>query len=302
MFVLVNLGFVLQVACLYWLQSVDEIKKNWNAYRCNPMYMPLSDNIRDDFTYCVQNSQKDMMGYLLQPLTYITGALTDAGAQMSGDINGLRGMLSTVRDFVAGIVDQVMGVFLNLIIEFQRIVIGIKDIVGKLVGSMMVLMYIMDGSVKTMQSAVAGPPGQLVTALSSSHCFAPATYVQLLDGRIQYMGDLSPGAQLADGSVVRAVMRVVNDNTESVYSLPGGVMGEPVHVTGSHLVWDPASGGGTYVRVRDLEGVIETLDADVPHFVCLITDTHHIRLGEQLFWDWEDHLAPTATTVHEKCD
>ena len=51
---------------------------------------------------------------------------------------------------------MIMGVFLNLIIEFQKIIIGIRDLVGKVAGIMATLLYIMDGSIKTIKSVVEG--------------------------------------------------------------------------------------------------------------------------------------------------
>ena len=56
-FALVNFLIMGYIVCLYYLTSLQEIKANWPLYRCNPMYMPLSDNIEQDFTYCVQNMQ-----------------------------------------------------------------------------------------------------------------------------------------------------------------------------------------------------------------------------------------------------
>jgi hypothetical protein len=71
-FIYINLAFVAQVVAMYYFTAVQQIKDNWPKYRCNPMYMPLSDDIQKDFVYCIQSMQTNYMGYLLQPLTYIT--------------------------------------------------------------------------------------------------------------------------------------------------------------------------------------------------------------------------------------
>ena len=75
-FIYINLAFVAQVVAIYYFTSVKQIKDNWPKYRCNPMYMPLSDDIQSDFVYCIQSMQTNYMGYLLQPLTYITSNLS----------------------------------------------------------------------------------------------------------------------------------------------------------------------------------------------------------------------------------
>ena len=94
-FIYVNLGFFAQVLALYYFSSVAEIKKNWPLYRCNPLYMPLSDNIEQDFTYCVQNTQQSFMGFILQPLEYITSNLSQMGGELFNNVNSARGMIST---------------------------------------------------------------------------------------------------------------------------------------------------------------------------------------------------------------
>ena len=46
-FIYVNLGFVAQIFVMYYFSAVAEIKNNWPKYRCNPMFMPLSDILPD---------------------------------------------------------------------------------------------------------------------------------------------------------------------------------------------------------------------------------------------------------------
>jgi len=54
-FFYVNLAFILQFIFIYYFIALSDVKKNWAKYRCNPMYMPFSDNVKEDFIYCVQN-------------------------------------------------------------------------------------------------------------------------------------------------------------------------------------------------------------------------------------------------------
>ena len=121
----VNLGFIAQIAIMMYFRSILEIKKNWPVYRCNPPFWIFSENISEDFTYCVQNTQMNMMGYLLQPLNYMVSSLTSIGGQFNESINSIRMMFSSIRGFVSDIIQNVFGVFLNLIVEFQKIIISI---------------------------------------------------------------------------------------------------------------------------------------------------------------------------------
>jgi hypothetical protein len=285
-FVYVNLAFVAQIAALYYFTTLTDIKNNWPKYRCNPMFMPLSDNIEQDFTYCVQNMQTNFMGYLLQPLTYITSNLSTMGGEFTDSINFIRVMLSNIRTFITSIIESVMGVFLNLITEFQKITISIKDLIGKLIGVMVTIMYIMDGSIKTMQSTWNGPPGQMVRNLG--HCFHPKTLVKLQNGEKKYIKDVRPGDVLENGAVVKATMKVENKiKGEELMVFEGaGLDGEDIYVTGSHYVLNDAT--GSYVKVCDHSSAKTQVKKRTKWFSCLITSDHTISVGKHIFWDWED--------------
>jgi len=288
-FLYVNLAFAIYIAGVFYYSQIAEIKANWPLYRCNPMYMFLADDIEQNFTYCIQTMQTSFMGTLLAPLTYITGTL---GTQLGGfmnDIQNIRAMFNKIRTFFSSIIESVFGVFLNLIIEFQRITIGIKDLIGKTIGIMVSLMYVMDGSIKTMNSTWNGPPGQLVRALGK--CFHPFTKLKLKNGNIKCMKDVDLGDILEDGSVIESVLKIDNKkNPIDFYEIPGGVNGENILVTGSHLVFDRTI--NDFIKVEDYR-IARKTNITYDWFSCLITNTHKIPIGKELFWDWEDHFVKT---------
>ena len=279
----VTLGFLAQIMVMVYVRSAQDVKENWPLYRCNPPYWIFSDDISQDFNYCVQTTQMNMMGYLLQPMNYMVGSLASMNGELGSSLNGVREMISGIRGFVSNIIESVFGVFLNLVVEFQKMVISIKDLVGKIIGIMVTFMFILDGSLKTMQSSWSGPPGQLVKAIGS--CFHPTTLVQLADGSVCEMQKLPLGAVLADGGRVFSVMRIANMQNELLYEMKGGVGGVSVYVTGSHFVFDEVS--QRWCPVRDHpKAVLTTICLD--EFTCLITTNRRIPIGDFVFWDWED--------------
>ena len=285
-FIYINLAFVAQVAAIYYFISVQQIKDNWPKYRCNPMYMPLSDDIQKDFVYCVQNMQTNYMGYLLQPLTYITSNLSAMGAGFVNSIDSVRVMMSNIRSFLTTITQGIFGVFLNIIISFQKIMISIKDLVGKMIGVMVAMMYIMDGSLKTINSSWNGPPGQMVRTIAK--CFHPDTKIKLNDGTIKMMKDLNLGDVLENGVKIMATMQLENaSGEEKLYKLEKmGVDGDDIYVTGKHMVYSEKE--GKYIHVKDFTGAVEQDEVKSEWFSCLITYNHTIPIGQLVFWDWED--------------
>lgn len=280
----VNLGFVAQISAMMYFKSALEIKENWPKYRCNPPYWVFSENISEDFTYCVQNTQMNMMGSLLQPLNYMVSSLTSIGGEFAESINKIRVMFSSIRNFVSEIIENVFGVFLNLIIAFQKILISIKDMVGKMVGIVVTIMYVLDGSIKTMQSAWNGPPGQLVKAIGS--CFHPNTIITLANGKKYTMENIPLGSELTDGGKVFAVLKVDNTKKEPLYKIKGKSEDEDILVTGEHFIFDKET--NKWIQVKDYKKSTIQKELIIPYFSCLITTNRRIPIDNELFWDWED--------------
>jgi hypothetical protein len=286
-FIYVNLAFILLIALVFYYSSVAEIKQNWAQYRCNPMYMPLSDNIEQDFQYCIQNTQMNFMGYILQPLTFLTSNLNANAASSMTEINNIRGMFDKVRTFLSTIVQSIFGVFFNLIIEFQKVTISIKDLMGKTIGILTTVLYMMDGSVKTMNSTWNGPPGQLVKSLGK--CFHPKTLIHLKNNMIVPIDAIKLDDILLTGEKVIGILRFSNKeddaNYEELYELDC-VSGEKIYITGSHYVYDDKQ--NKFVEIKKFSQAHKYPQIKTDLLYCLITDTHKIHIGGFTFWDYDD--------------
>jgi hypothetical protein len=265
-----------------YFRSALEIKENWVKYRCNPSYWVFSENISEDFTYCVQNTQMNMMGYLLQPINYMITSLTSIGGGFAESINNVRVMFSSIRNFVSDIIQNVFGVFLNMIVEFQKIIISIKDMVGKMIGIVVTIMYVLDGSIKTMNSAWAGPAGQMVRSIGS--CFHPKTTLTLEDGRMFAMENVPLGSVLKGGGKVFAVLRIDNGKKEPLYKIQTNK--QDILVTGEHYVFNKDD--TKWTQVKDYHKAIIQPELILEEFSCIITTNGRILIGNELFWDWED--------------
>jgi len=297
-FIYVNLGFIAQIAVMMYFKSILEIKANWPQYRCNPTYWIFSDNITQDFNYCIQNTQMNMMGYLLQPMNYLLSSVSNMGSGFNDSINNIRNMLSFIRNFVSNIIQSVFGVFLNLIIEFQKMIISIKDMVGKMIGIVITIMYVLDGSIKTMNSAWAGPAGQVVRAIGS--CFDPKTKLLSKSGEEYEMENIPLGTILKDGGEVFSILKVANPNGDCLYEIPNSgeinkTTGNPssIFVTGKHYIHDENQ--RKWIQVKDYIDAIKRPELVPPYFSCLITTSSCIPIGKKIFWDWEDDVLPTIT-------
>lgn len=266
--------------------GVAKVKKKWPIYRCNPAVMPFASWFGHDaiqnFTYCIQNMQTNFMGHLLQPLHYNVNLLGDVVGSTSEAVNDVRQFFYKLRSMIANLTQTLFAVFLNVVVEFQRVTIAVRDMFGKLTGMLVVLIYTVGGTMMTAKSWLDGPPGDLMRGVAKFACFAPDTPVQLVCGKTLAMKDIPLGAVLKNGAVVRSVMRVANpEGREPYYEIDG------IHVTGNHLVYDLSQ--HAYVKVADSpDSRLSDRAADV-ELACLVTTNNTIPIGTRLFHDWDDN-------------
>jgi hypothetical protein len=276
-FTFINIAFIFYTLGIVYYSQLNNIQQNWQLYRCNPMYMPLADNTTENFNYCIQNSMSGFMGYLMEPITFLTNNLGSMVSGISNEVNMVRAMFNKIRNFLSEIIGSIMGIFLNLIIEFQRIIIGLKDLMAKTIGILVTFMYIMDGAILTMESMWNGPSGQLVRALG---CFVEETMIDMKDGSQKSIKELELEDELKGGSIVDKIIKINNKrNPNQMFEINN------IKVSGSHYIFDDKS--KKYMKVEEFPQAKKIEDIpDVLYNLC--TSDHTIFTGNYKFWDWDD--------------
>jgi len=262
------------------------------------MFMMFADNVEENFGYCIQNIQGNYMNYLLEPVNYVTGVLTEVGGEFSSNIMGVRNMISNLRDAFSTITSGIFGVFLNIVIEFQKMTISIKDLVGKIIGVVTIMMHVLSGAQMTMESAWNGPPGQMVKSLGSS-CFHPSTKLRLQSGKLVSIKDIDVGDVLYDNSIVQSTLKMKNRLKESLYCFQQkGENREDILVSGNHFVFYH----GEWMRVKNVVcggATVKKSEIYSDILYNLMTSSGHIKIGEITFYDYEDdELTSTESQPH----
>lgn len=163
---IIFLIFVILIVLNILSKGIANIKRNWPKYRCNPMVMPFASffgqDASENFTFCLQSIQTNYMSYLTMPINYNLNVLGKIAKQLNDVINSAREFIAYMRNMITDIIGSIFGIFLNILIEFQKMTISIKDAFSKFIAILFSLMYILMGSIDTMKSAWKGPPGELV--------------------------------------------------------------------------------------------------------------------------------------------
>ena len=182
--ILIILIFILLYFSTILTGGLQKIKDDWPQYRCLPTYMPLAGYIGKDpvanFSYCVGNIQKDMMGFFLEPIQYVLAMAMEMIQFILERINVIRVLVDKVRNMATGLFGNVYGMFVNVLIQFQKLIIKTKDTIMKLIGTITMFIYLIQGAMMTGQSLRDGPIGQTLETI----CFSGNTPVKLKNGDI----------------------------------------------------------------------------------------------------------------------
>ena len=72
-----------------------------------------------------------MMGFFLKPVMFVISLASNLGGMLMGSIQKIREMILWIRTATSGLVADIFGVFINTLIQFQKMIIGMKSMVSQ---------------------------------------------------------------------------------------------------------------------------------------------------------------------------
>ena len=283
--VVIVLLFVLMYLSTIIAVGLKNIKKDWPKYRCNPAVMPFAGQLGHDtmtnFTFCIGNIQKNLMGFFLSPVHYLLASMGNSGGILTDAVDDVRKLQSFARTAFGGIIEDVFGIFVNILIQFQKLIMHTKDLTMKILGVMASVLYMMDGSMKLGSSIWAGPPGEILRTL----CFDPTTPIRMKDGGLIAMEDVKIGDILENGSRVSATLVIEGSADNKYYKIYSKKLKSWIRATAEHKIQTEKT--GRFIPINLYHGAVETQEHGM-RLSCLVTNDHLIPIGEYTFWDWED--------------
>ena len=288
--VLIILIFLLMYFSTFFTNGVQSVKNNWYQYRCQPMYMPLAGYMGHDpvanFAYCVGNIQTDMMGFFLAPIQHVLGMVMQMTSWILERVQLIRQYIAVIRKMGRALLGDVYGMFVNVIIQFQKIIIKTKDTVMKLIGTIVMFIYLIRGAIVTGSSIQNGPIGQTLEAI----CFSKNTPIKLINGEIVKIKDIHLGDILESNTEVYGTLKLKGSSRNPYYKIWSKTLNQYIMVTGDHKICPHKLNKNkldNYIEVKDFEHSEISKEWD-EELYCLITGNHQIPIGEYTFWDWED--------------
>jgi hypothetical protein len=154
--------------------AMKNVQSNWAANRCNPIMMPFASfiapkgsdvNTSDNFAFCVQTLMANFAPSILQPFSYLQNMSVDMMGSINDSLATNTAQSSYMSFSLSNIIGSIYGVFLNVIVEFNVIVIKLLDVQGKLTGIITSILYIMTVVQYAFESMWAGVPGAMIKAM-----------------------------------------------------------------------------------------------------------------------------------------
>ena len=117
-------------------------------------------------------------------------------------------------------------------------------------------------------------------------CFAPNTPVNMNDGSVKRMKDITTHDILENNIKVISTIKIKGQPQNPFYKIKSKELdGYGILVTGTHKIYDEEQ--DKFIPVEDFKDAEKTIFW-APIMSCLITENHKIPIGEYTFWDWED--------------
>jgi hypothetical protein len=170
LFIIITLILCIGISYCYVKIHAQPIIDDWPNQRCKPNIIPFAgfithpegisavDYTAQNFNYCTQNILSSITGTAVEPLTFVVNIFQSIVAQVSADIQYIRGMFDKVRSFFQEISQEIMSRLMNIMIPLQQILIAFKDFIGKVQGVMAASLFTLLGSyyaLKSLMGAIA---------------------------------------------------------------------------------------------------------------------------------------------------
>lgn len=164
LFVIISIVLFIVVSYSYVMINIKPIQQNWNNDRCKPYVIPFAgiinkpDNMtaseftEQNFNFCTQNILKEITGFALEPITFVTYAISETINLVKDAIQAIREMTNKIRNDFISISSEVMDRLASIMIPLQQMIIAIKDMFGKIQGSLTAALYTLLGSYYALQS------------------------------------------------------------------------------------------------------------------------------------------------------
>jgi hypothetical protein len=144
--------------------NAEEIVQDWPNQRCNPAIIPYAGFIthpdgvsafeytQDNFNYCTQQILSSITGKAVHPYAFIINIFNNIVSQLNTSVQAIRVVFDRIRSVIQGVIKNIMNRLMNIMVPIQNIILGARDILGKMMGTMTTTLFTALGSYYALKS------------------------------------------------------------------------------------------------------------------------------------------------------
>jgi hypothetical protein len=286
---------VLAMGLYVILQIADyqEIRRNWNHYRCQPAISPFAKFYGHDPTetmnFCIGQAVKEHSGAVIKPIYSGIEEVTAAVDNIYGSVQSVEGGVKGLLAGFIGFAENFISSFRLVGVRIRMSLIMVKEIFQRVFGIFIAFVYAAIAALTFGENLVCNPLTTFIGGLANVDlcCFAPGTRIRMADGTTRAIDDLAIGSPLAGGATVTSYY--LFDGTAGCDGMVG-IRG--VHVSGNHALLGP---DGSWIRADEHPDAIPMPRHS--HIFCLGTTTNTIPVvpatgADLIFTDYEESSDP----------
>lgn len=152
--------------------GIQHIKNNWNEYKCMPVVIPFAGYFDHDpmetFNGCIQGVLGGFMDELLGPVYMIFQQIAAIADQIGNFMSVFSGFMNLFKFNFLGMLTNVYQVGMKLMLGLTQFAITIQDMINKVLGVFLTVIYVFLGANYTVISIWNGLPGQIVRSVTSA--------------------------------------------------------------------------------------------------------------------------------------
>jgi len=153
LFIILTIVLFVCVSYTHIMRNFQPIKDDWPNQKCKPNVLPFAglinkpDNMTileftsQNFTNCVQDILTNIIGYAIQPITYMSKVLSNLFQEINTVLQFIRTSLSSVRSNMTNIAQEILGRVMNIMVPIQQILVSFSDFAGKVKGILTAGLY-----------------------------------------------------------------------------------------------------------------------------------------------------------------
>ena len=264
--------------------NVNDIKKNWQKYRCRPDVMMMTPiygfDAQENLEFCLKQGFDSRAKGAIAPFYTMMGSFIGILTTMLGSINSVKMIFATIAGGATTIFSEFSQRFQALMYRIQMSVMRIKFLFSRVFAIVYSILFMGMGGMR----AGLNFSNTFLFRFLDTFCFDPDTPIaviisnkeELIPIRQVKIGDL-----LASGDRVTATFEFWADGQPMV-AFPDGTLVSTNHYIQHDGKWIEAVDHPDAMLCSDWNGGIQR------PLICLNTDSHTFRIGNYLFRDYDE--------------